>query len=179
MFFLELPLIKIASPGEIRKEYESQKQIEEANLQKQRELETKASEELIRKLTAEEEHEKSVLEEKTRLDREIAKQIAKNLSNEAGPSNLKSVKKQVPLDRYLKDFTTRILYQKGKGDSKVHLQLQRVAGDASDSSDCIESECRYFKPIDYKSIPPSKALSPIKVPSKLGSTVTRATGIIG
>lgn len=141
--FVEKPLIKIANPGEIRKEYENEKQIAEAELKKQRDLESKASEALIRKLTQEEELEKSVEEEKLRFDREIAKQIAKNLWNEAGPSSLK--KKQIPLDRFLK---------------------KNVEAEISDSSDCIESECRYFKPIDYKSIPPSKALSPIKIPTK-------------
>lgn len=143
-------------------------------------MEAKASEELIRKLTEEEEHEKSVIEEKIRFDREIAKQIAKNLCSEAGPSNLKPiVKKQVPLDRFLKNCAaTKILYQKNKIETKPHLQMQRLAVDAevSDSSDCIESECRYFKPIDYKSIPPSKALSPIKIPTKMGNA---ATVIIG
>lgn len=145
-------------------------------------MEAKASEELIRKLTEEEEHEKSVMEEKIRFDREIAKQIAKNLCSEAGPSNLKPIKRQVPLDRFLKqkEFTSKILCQKStKVAPKAHLQIQRIAGDAaetSDGSDSIESECRYFKPIDYKSIPPSKALSPIKIPSKMANA---ATVIIG
>lgn len=157
--FIEKPLIKLASPGEIRKEYEIQKQIDETELKKQRDLESKASEELIRKLTLEEEFEKSVEEEKLRLDRQIAKQIAKNLLNEAGPSNTKKTtgKKQVPLDRFLKKSVQK--------DAEV-----------SDSSDCIESECRYFKPIDYKSIPPSKALSPIKIPTKMANV---NNGVLG
>lgn len=164
-------------------------------MQRQRDIEVKASEELIRKITEEEEFEKSVVEEKIRLDREIAKQIAKNLCSEAGPSNIKSMKKQGPLDRFLKnaetnknnryatkDFAARILCQKNKADTKTlhksHLQIQRLAAEAevSDSSDCIESECRYFKPIDHKSIPPSKALSPIKIPTKMGNATTVIIG---
>lgn len=149
----EQPLIKLATPGEIRKEYEKQKEAEETELKKQRELENKASEELIKKLTAEDEFELSVAEEKVRVDREIAKQIAKNLWSEAGPSKVTATtSQQGPLDRFIRRRRKDVVKEP----------------EISDSSDCIESECRYFKPIDYKSVPPSKAVSPIKVPAKMG-----------
>lgn len=146
-------MIKLSTPGEIRKEYEKQKQAEEAELKKQRDLENKASEELIKQLTAEDEFELSVAEEKVRVDREIAKQIAKNLWSEAGPSNATATttSEQGPLDRFVR---------RRRKDAVKEPEI-------SDSSDCIESECRYFKPIDYKSVPPSKAVSPIKVPPKI------------
>lgn len=129
-------------------------------MKKQRDLESKASEELIRKLAAEDEFEQSVAEEKVRYDREVAKQIAKNLWSEPGPSSKKSEKKQVPLDRFLR---------RRKKDVQKEAEI-------SDSSDCIESECRYFKPIDHKNIPPSQGVSPIRVPAKM-VTVARSCGV--
>lgn len=169
------PLIKIASPGAIRKEYENEKQRDDAELRQQRDLESKASEELIKKLAAEEEFTKTVEEEKLRMDREVAKQIARSFMDEAGPSNATITtkgKKQVQLDRFLK----KNQMQKGKGRKQ---KVQKLDAEVSDSSDCIESECRYFKPIDYKSVPPSKALSPIKIPTRMGSVVDSSISFMG
>lgn len=174
-------------------------------LKKQREIEAKASEELIRKITEEDEHEKRIIDEKIKFDQEVAKQIAKNICSEAGPSNVtvtKPPKKQVPLDRFLKsgektgfftnvdylskNFTTKVLCQTGrkltteKGALKQHLQIQRIVSDAevSDGSDSIESECRYFKPIDYKSVPPVKAIPPIKIPTRMGNAASVIIGYV-
>lgn len=99
----------------------------------------------------------------------------------------------LPIVNYAtKNFTTRILCQERKAPEttnsfdmlkkapykKSHLRIQRIAAEAeiSDSSDSIESECRYFKPIDHKNIPPSKALPPIKIPTKVGNAVTVIIG---
>lgn len=50
---------------------------------------------------------------------------------------------------------------------KKNKQLQKIANSETNSrSNSIESECLYFKPIDYRRNPPSECSSPIKVPSR-------------
>lgn len=200
--------VRLAPPGEIRLEYETQKLKEVLQLQKEREAEAKASEELIQKLKQQEEYQKSVMEEKLRFDEQVAKQIAKNWSDSPKCSNSqKPLKKSGPLDKFLKngiqsgplngetnkpflpainyatkEFTSVNLSQnrkipgklsqnmiaatKEKTAKKNNVQIQRIIAEneANDSSDSIDSECRFFKPIDHKSIPPTtKALAPIKI----------------
>ncbi|KAJ8934644.1 hypothetical protein NQ314_013243 [Rhamnusium bicolor] len=47
-------------------------------------------------------------------------------------------------------------------------QIQKIVDTdvTSDGSDCIESELRYFKPIDHRVNPPSVGKPPIRVPTK-------------
>lgn len=74
-----------------------------------REAENRASEELIKKLKAEEDYKKTVMEENIRLDEAVAKKIAAKLSCQ-GPStsnsklviNNSSSKTVGPMDRFLK-----------------------------------------------------------------------------
>ncbi|KAL3280811.1 hypothetical protein HHI36_004042 [Cryptolaemus montrouzieri] len=228
----ETPVIRLAEPGELKREYETQIQKETETIRKEREAEAKASEELIRKLREQEEYQKVLEEEKLRLDEEIAKKLADELNcaekhekfdtTECSQSTSKlkkqsnCVKKVGPLDRFLKakdsksativssikddqnkklsfdkkEFTCRILCQdigndnslnllnkKSKVDinltnlnvwnKKINTELNRVieVEGNSDSSDSIDSEYRYFKPVDCRRIPPRQKTTPIKVPT--------------
>ncbi|CAG9858352.1 unnamed protein product [Phyllotreta striolata] len=189
--------IIVAKPGEIRKEYEvqRQKELEEQNRKKAQEI--KASEDLIKKIKEEEEYQKSLLEEKLKCDEMLAKKLAEKLSND-DPSSSKSKpkstpKKRGPLDKFVKkdeesktnnpntfankDYTCWMLQSDSeailqKVPKKIH-QLQKLVDldTHSDGSDCIESEMRYFKPIDYRLNPPSHRKPPLKViPKKLAKS---------
>lgn len=113
-----------------------------------REAENRASEELIKKLKQEEEYQQTVMEEKIRLDEEMAKKIAAELSY-MGPSTsnsklvfTNSSKTVGPMDRFLKkdnetvtsqtindqkpakkfaekEYTCRVLYLDRKKDNNV------------------------------------------------------------
>ncbi|XP_028133635.1 E3 ubiquitin-protein ligase rnf168 [Diabrotica virgifera virgifera] len=191
----------VAYPGEIRKEYEIQKQKEDDELRKQREADLKASEELIRKLKEEEDYQKAVMEEKLKFDEEIAKKLAENLaSQEASTSKAKVASKKLgPMDSFVKkdtelnqsnsnnffnkEYTCRILRLENQNEStskntknfspKIQKKIQQIQklvdlDMLSDASDCIESELRYFKPIEYKLNPPSHKKTPLKItPKKL------------
>lgn len=194
--------IRIASPGEIKREYELEKQKQELELKKKREAEAKASEALIQKLKEEEEYQRCVEEEKIKFDEVVAKQIAQKLNDSnPGPSSLPTSKhkKHGPLDKFLrydftansqqgasstgtKVFTTRILCQDSKQSvhsqqrmvhRRVNPQIRRITVETEvcHSSDSIESECRYFKPIDHKNVPQSKAVTVIKLPTKMGNGI--------
>ncbi|VEN45677.1 unnamed protein product [Callosobruchus maculatus] len=76
----EEKIIVVARPGEIRKEYERQKQNEEEELRKLREAEAKASQMLIKKLEQEDDYKRAVMEEKMKIDAIIAKKLAKRLT---------------------------------------------------------------------------------------------------
>jgi hypothetical protein len=80
-----------------------------------------------------------------------------------------------------KEYTCRILCQeisskdttKSVNESKTLLQkknkrIQKITESETlnDRSNSIESECLYFKPIDYRHNPPSEGVAPIKVPAK-------------
>lgn len=203
----------------MRKEYEIQKQKEDEETRKRKEAELKASEELIKKLKAEEEYQQVLREEKIKLDEAIAKKLAQEFALNNSPSTSKinlSCKRYGPMDKFLKkrnetmkphnnqskkdietitslnqiclqdrnatnfaekEYTCRILYldnRKGEPESQKSFspiirkkiqQIQKIVETetSSDSSDCIESEMRYFKPINYKMAPPSQGISPIKV----------------
>ncbi|RZC39130.1 zf-RING 2 domain containing protein [Asbolus verrucosus] len=49
---------------------------------------------------------------------------------------------------------------------KKNKRIQKITESESDRSNSIESECLYFKPIDYRHNPPSEGLAPIKVPTR-------------
>lgn len=92
-------------------EYEIEKQKEADERRKIRDAENKASEDLIKKLKDEEDYEKAVIEEKIRLDEEIARRIAAELelsSPSTSKSNLyntsfsNSSKLYGPMDKFLK-----------------------------------------------------------------------------
>lgn len=76
-------------------------------MRRMRDAENRASEELIKKLKEEEDYQRAVMEEKIRLDEEIAKRIAAELSYK-GPSTsssrlfTNSSKTVGPMDRFLK-----------------------------------------------------------------------------
>lgn len=199
---LEQSSVRIASPGEIKREYELEKQKQELELKKKHDEEAKASEALIQKLKEEEEYQQCVEEEKIKFDEVVAKQIAQKLNDSnPGPSSLHTSKhkKHGPLDKFLrydfiansqqgalpmgtKVFTTRILCQDGKQSihnqsklvhRRVNPHIRRITAETEvcHSSDSIESECRYFKPIDHKNVPQSKAVAVIKIPAKLGNGI--------
>lgn len=79
-----------------------------------------------------------------------------------------------------KEYTCRILYldnRKSEPEPRKSLspiirkkiqQIQKIVETEtnSDSSDSIESEMRYFKPINHKMAPPSQGKTPIKIPPK-------------
>lgn len=107
LMFVESRII-VSLPGEIRKEYEIQKQKEDEEMKKIRDAENKASEDLIKKLKDEEDYKKAVMEEKVRLDEEIARRIAAEIALNS-PSTSKSnssfnnmSKKLGPMDKFLK-----------------------------------------------------------------------------
>ncbi|KAJ8934645.1 hypothetical protein NQ314_013244 [Rhamnusium bicolor] len=77
--FEEEPEIIVSYPGEIRKEYQIQKQKEDEEFRKKCEADIRASEELIRKIKEEEDFEKAVLEEKLKLDEQVAKKIGRGI----------------------------------------------------------------------------------------------------
>ncbi|KAG5883149.1 hypothetical protein JTB14_033400 [Gonioctena quinquepunctata] len=195
--------IRVSHPGEIRKEYELQKRKDDAELERRRETELKASEELIKKLKDEEDHRIAVMEEKLKLDEQVARKLASEMSFST-PSFSKSkiiYRKYGPMDKFIKkdnetitsqnaesekksannfatkEYTCRVL-RLDKDDSgddrtkvfspiikKKNQQIQKIVdtGTASDSSDCIESEMRYFKPIDHRLNPPTQGKAPIQI----------------
>ncbi|XP_056642507.1 E3 ubiquitin-protein ligase RNF169-like [Diorhabda sublineata] len=193
--------IVVAYPGEIRKEYEIQKQKEDEEQRKKREAEIKASEELIKKLKAEEDSRRVMLEEKMRLDEAIAKKLAEELAPkpESTPKIKHTPNKLGPMDKFLqkdngnlssnhnnfvnKEYTCRVLCLDNNTKQtniqhfspKIHKKIQQIQKIvdldlSSDSSDCIESEMRYFKPIDHRLNPPTQKISPIKItPKKIKS----------
>nr|CAH7744274.1 unnamed protein product [Callosobruchus chinensis] len=191
--------IVVARPGEIRKEYERQKENEEEELRKLRDAEAKASQMLIKKLEQEDDYKRAVMEEKMKIDEIIAKKLAEEINQHTSKENTN--KKSGPLDRFLvkdnetitsqtqeskkkpinnfftKEYTCRILCLDGDKKSEAHKmvfspiikkkiqQIQKIVDmDVSDSSDCFESEMRYFKPIDHRF--PTQRKPPIKIPPK-------------
>lgn len=159
----------------------------------------KASEDLIRKICEEEDYERAVVEEKLKLDEQVAKKLAEELAlNNPSTSKVKQTKRLGPMDKFVKqendmtlqnvqkkqinnfatkEYTCRILCLDNNDSYKKVLspiipkkiqQLQKIADTdiTSDSSDCIESELRYFKPIDYRGNPPSEGKPAIRVPTK-------------
>ncbi|CAH1183201.1 unnamed protein product [Phaedon cochleariae] len=198
----EKPQIVVAYPGEIRKEYELQKKKDDEELQKRRESEVKASEQLIKSLKDEEDYQRVVREEKLKLDEEIAKKLAAEMSfSSPSTSQMKmNFKKLGPMDRFVKkeiepvklqvtdqkqhfnnnfatkEYTCRVL-RLDKNDRQnsmkmsspiIRRKIQQIkkiveSETHSDSSDCIESEMRYFKPIDHRMNPPSQGKPPIKI----------------
>lgn len=118
----------VSLPGEIRKEYEIQKQKDDEELRKIRESENKASQELIKKLKEEDDYQKAVMDEKLRLDEEIAKRIAAELSN-SGPSTSKvktsitslnhSSKYVGPMDKFLKKDNETVTSQSIRDNKQI------------------------------------------------------------
>lgn len=81
------------------------------------EAENKASEELIKKLKDEEDHQKYVIEEKIRSDEEIARRIASELScNNPSTSKTSLCNNQIvgPMDRFLKKNVGNVTSSIGK-----------------------------------------------------------------
>ncbi|KAJ8915628.1 hypothetical protein NQ315_003412 [Exocentrus adspersus] len=214
----EVSEIVVSYPGEIRKEYEMQKQKEEEEFRKKCEADLKASEDLIRKIREEEDYERTVMEEKLKLDENVAKKLAQELAvADPSTSKVNQVRMLGPMDKFLKqnnvsqntfkkklndfaskEYTCKILCVDNKKNSddvshkmfspilpKKIQQLQKVTDTdvTSDGSDCIESELRYFKPIDYRTNPPSAGKPAIKVPTKkpfksTSARIVSPTGLI-
>lgn len=103
--FLAKVNIKLADPGEIRREYEIQLEQEKSVIQKERDTEEKASEIVIKKILEEEKEAARLEAEKLRFDEEIAKRLAA----ENGPivqkvvhkSATKTNTKKSSIDKYL------------------------------------------------------------------------------
>ncbi|KAF7287623.1 hypothetical protein GWI33_005975 [Rhynchophorus ferrugineus] len=103
------PTIIVSKPGEIRKEYETEKQKQEEELKKLHEEEEKASAALIKQLKQEEEYINQLEQEKIRLDEEFARKI----SNELMPSTSKLTKdldkkRLGPLDKFLQNKNSKV-----------------------------------------------------------------------
>lgn len=97
--------IKLADPGEIRREYEVQLEKERSELQKIRDLEAKASEIVIKQILEEEQEVLKLQAAKLQLDEEVARRFA---TEENKPTTSRIVKKQaIPkgkkssIDKYL------------------------------------------------------------------------------
>ncbi|KAK4880154.1 hypothetical protein RN001_008300 [Aquatica leii] len=182
----------ISVPGEIGREYEEERRKTNLELLKEREAECKASEEYIQKLCKQEEYEEIVREENLRLSEQVAKKLAQEYCFDPGPSS-SGVKKQGPIDKLLqnlnqkvsitvhptKEYTCKNLCQKSLQDVKVlsNKKVQKVIdGEVTDSNDSIDSECRYFKPIEQRYTTLSKKVTLLKVPAVVR---TASTVIIG
>lgn len=199
----------ITVPGEIRREYEAEKQKNELELQKERDAEEQASESLIKKIRDEEEYEAVLREENVRLSEQVAKKLAQEYCFDPGPSSSGvTVKKRGPIDKLLKNLNHKkvtVTIQPGRIASKEYtcknlcqnkpLQNNRLFNtttackniqdklkkviterEAADSNDSIDSECRFFKPIEPKYVPLPKKVPVIKVPAV---THTVSTVLIG
>lgn len=191
LYFIVEPEIIVSYPGEIRREYEIQKQKQDEELRIKREADIKASEDLIQKIKEEEEYQKAVLEEKLKFDEQIAKKLAEELSSSApSTSKDKANDKFGPIYKYMKkdgdsipplnvnnkkqlnfstkEYTCRVLCLDNNDNktgeafsTSVKKKIQQIQkfvdlDNTSDGSDCIESEMRYFKPIDHRMNPPSQ-----------------------
>ncbi|KAL1513363.1 hypothetical protein ABEB36_002782 [Hypothenemus hampei] len=101
--------IKVADPGEIRQEYEKEKQKDLEERRKLMEAEEKASVALIKQLRQEEEYKRRMEEERLRMDAHLAKKLATELNS---PSTSKGVQRKMikstgnmkfgPIDRFIK-----------------------------------------------------------------------------
>ncbi|XP_017786398.1 PREDICTED: E3 ubiquitin-protein ligase RNF168-like isoform X2 [Nicrophorus vespilloides] len=94
-------------------------------------------------------------------------------------SKSEDIKKRLrPLDKFIKKgsdsdknsvaptvlkniFSTKVTSIKQKMNFTVEV---------SDSNDSIENECKYFKPIDHRNIPPSQFVTIVKVPARFEKT---------
>lgn len=200
--------IRLSSPGSLRRDYELQKTKQELEIKKKHEAETKASEELILKLKEEEEYDAVVREEKIRLDEQVAKQIAKEIGYIQEPSNSKILftpKRRKPLDTFLQGKKHCMFVYKVQNKMKPNKsvcqgkQLQKFLINRNNVSkngfvktepqnisktevalknNCIETEIRYFKPIDQVNVPATKVVSPIKVPAKINKATTVIIGYV-
>ncbi|GLV39035.1 hypothetical protein CBL_06086 [Carabus blaptoides fortunei] len=94
--------IKLANPGEIRREYEIQLEKERSEIQKKHDAETKASEFVIKKILEEEQNAVRIEEEKMRIDEEVARRLANNSGPGCSQSTPKSAPKKSSIDKYLK-----------------------------------------------------------------------------
>nr|XP_023021614.1 E3 ubiquitin-protein ligase RNF168-like [Leptinotarsa decemlineata] len=115
----EKPEIRVSHPGEIRKEYELQKQKEDEELRKLQEAELKASEELIKKLKDEEDYQQAVIEEKLKMDEQVAKKLASEMSLSTSFSKSKIFcKKSGPMDKFIKKDNETITSENEGPDRK-------------------------------------------------------------
>ncbi|GJQ67113.1 hypothetical protein Trydic_g8043 [Trypoxylus dichotomus] len=152
------PII-LSAPGQIRKEYEEQKKRELLEIQKIREAETRASEELIKKIVEEE----SIEENNLRHDEQYARQLQKEINSINVKSHFEMKQADVPqkLDKITKNGTMNSTKKSVSESNNINL---------------LDNESRYFKPIDIKNIPPSKLVPILKVPAKLNKACTVIIG---
>ncbi|XP_030752708.1 E3 ubiquitin-protein ligase RNF168-like [Sitophilus oryzae] len=160
------PLIRIAAPGEIRKEYElqlKQQKTEEAEIQKHRDIEEeKASKALIRQLKEEEEDLKRLEQERIRMDEELAKQLSK----EQIPSTSKLTKKT----------TQKFEPSKGKFIKNNNMKLYNRS---TDHDYQIKEKKEHIRRLEQEKLRLQKALSKeIQSPStsKLSKNTPRKSG---
>ncbi|KAF5307781.1 hypothetical protein FQR65_LT06652 [Abscondita terminalis] len=187
---------RISVPGEIGREYEEQRKKNHLELIKEREAESRASEEYIKKLREQDEYEETVRKENLRLSEQVAKKLTHEYCFDPGPSS-SGIKKQGPIDKLLqnlnqkvnitihpkKEYTSKNLCQKPVQnvsklfDKSLNKKIQKIVeGDVTDSNDSIDSECRHFKPIEQRFSTASKKVPLLKVPAVVR---TASTVIIG
>ncbi|KAJ8961222.1 hypothetical protein NQ318_008905 [Aromia moschata] len=166
----EGPEIIVSYPGEIRKEYEIQKRKEDEEFRRKCAVDIKA-----------------MLSWPTKKIGPMDKFV----KQETETVTSQSAQKKALNNFATKEYTCRVLYldTNKKAESDFHKkpfsplikkkiqQIQKIVDTdiASDSSDCIESELRYFKPIDHRVNPPSEGKPPIKVPSRKPANSSSAT----
>ncbi|XP_060518326.1 tripartite motif-containing protein 5-like isoform X2 [Cylas formicarius] len=110
--YKDKPTIIVAMPGEIRKEYELQKQKDAEEVRRLQDAEEKASAELIRKLREEEEIRRAAEEKKIKLDAELAKKLAEELSPSTSKAEiLKKSKKIGPIDKFVKNEDIKLAFK--------------------------------------------------------------------
>lgn len=160
---------------------------------KQREAEIKASEEYIRKLKEEEEHELAEREKKLKLDEQVAKQIAKQIGfvrddESASNSQVTGVHLKKPMDKLIADKKQCMFVYKIQSNKRNQIvcpdkegiisNLLKTSNQADimvnvcDKGDCVNRNLMYFKPIEQINVPVKKIVSPIKVPAKTNKVST-------
>ncbi|CAG9768980.1 unnamed protein product [Ceutorhynchus assimilis] len=177
-FEKEEPVIIVARPGDIRKEYEKEKNkhLEEQN--KSKAEEEMASAALIKNLSEEEAHEKQAKEEQLRKDELLAQKLQEELNAPSTSRRLRPVNanKAGPLDRFIKNQSIKNSKNspEQKQPKKLFVAERKVMCSSSgDNSDIIDQECRfYFKPIDLN----KKYHKPGKVPLKVSAVKGLLTG---
>ncbi|XP_022919063.1 E3 ubiquitin-protein ligase rnf168-like [Onthophagus taurus] len=176
-------LIKLAAPGDIRKEYEEEKRKDLLEIEKQRIAEVKASEELINKICKEEAFANNLKQETLRKDEKIARQLSEQLNSKLSQLNVS--KKIKPIEKFLvksptkkdiinsssnKKHVTKVLCQDKTHPKYVistkhsHEDKHNKNGLINVQKDIVLPSNYYFQPIEI--IKTSSHISPIRIPVK-------------
>lgn len=140
-------------------------------LQKEREAESRASEDYIQKLKEQEEHEEKLRKENLHLSEQVAKKLAQEYTYDPGPSSSKvnlipsrSSKKQLSIDKAIKKMN----------ETKVTVTVQPLVENSLKEYSCkILCQDRYKKPMKSKKTCFDKAtLLNWKIKDKLKKIIT-------